>query len=365
MKNTPALFLSAKDSLSLEHTSKKKETRQRRLLRDRLATPGEEYLPRGRYILNARSLFPQSKDYISKSPKELVALASELAARAGKLVAKYSTSSSPNHGEDEEWISFLQLSGELRFVHLSNDIPLSFWLNVYHVMVCHAGLLFGAPARSVHFARHFGTLCYECAGDVFSLAELEHCIIRNALPRPRLLLSDTKLLGSSALDLLRIASATSTKTASSYSFALNNTNPMLGLALNPGGDANSCPVVPIYNDEHIDTQISAVITAVLANTKLRGSFLILPRKCAWHSIPFHHLKGQLPPDIQLALASNNFQDDVDIHGPGDSSSATDGFRLKYLPFDYQCHPPRILEHELALAELCAYTNTTTTKKQKS
>ena len=54
------------------------------------------------------------------------------------------------------------------------------WLSPpsFTLQVNHAYLVLGPPSSSRAWLSYFNTIAYEAGGDIFSLSELEHCIIR-------------------------------------------------------------------------------------------------------------------------------------------------------------------------------------------
>ena len=49
---------------------------------------------------------------------------------------------------------------------------------LYHLLIQHAYLVLGPPASTLHWLSYYSVIAYQTADDVFSLVELEHCIIR-------------------------------------------------------------------------------------------------------------------------------------------------------------------------------------------
>ncbi|CAN0448985.1 unnamed protein product, partial [Ectocarpus sp. 8 AP-2014] len=87
-------------------------------------------------------------------------------------------------------VPFLDLASAFRKVDLSrldldSDEALCFFGNLYHLLVRHMLLVLGAPS-SAKWPSRFAEVSYEVGGDVFSLQELEHCVLRGKLPRPSL-----------------------------------------------------------------------------------------------------------------------------------------------------------------------------------
>ena len=62
---------------------------------------------------------------------------------------------------------------------LESAEALCMFLNLYHCMLIHAFLIMGLPSSMYKWSTFFRNCSYEAFGDIFSLAELEHCVIRN------------------------------------------------------------------------------------------------------------------------------------------------------------------------------------------
>ncbi|GMI41384.1 hypothetical protein TeGR_g3289 [Tetraparma gracilis] len=89
----------------------------------------------------------------------------------------------------ENLVAFLDSTSCLRSlkmpdIDLASETAVCFFVNVYHSLLQHALLLLGPPTKSsvTHFMR---CVCYEIGNDVFSLAELEYCVIRGRLSAPQ------------------------------------------------------------------------------------------------------------------------------------------------------------------------------------
>lgn len=291
------------------------------LVRAGLAAPGDDWLPRGRFVLNARRQFDDDRD------GGVVLSAAEAAQLAETMVRLVDELVEADFDDDDRlgrWTRFVELAGRLRDIDVPPASP-AFWANVYHAMLAHAAQLLGSPTKASQWARYFGTLSYECAGDVFSIAELEHCVIRAAMPRPRLLLGDVANFGAS-IDLLRVAFATSAALSSPYSFALNVKDIRLVLGLNPGSVSDSPSIIPIYDafdDVRFELQLDAASRRSLANVTFDPHTMTvrLPRICAWHSLSLTELQPYLPEEARR----------VPLHA-----------RIVYLPFDFACRIPSVL-----------------------
>jgi hypothetical protein len=82
-----------------------------------------------------------------------------------------------------------QQSGALKCVRLDGLSPQhlwSFWVNVYHSLLVHGQLLAGRPCNLREVVGFYNKASYLVAGHVFSLVEIEHCILRRQMTRPKI-----------------------------------------------------------------------------------------------------------------------------------------------------------------------------------
>ena len=113
---------------------------------------------------------------------------------------------------------FMDLATQLRFLDLTSLLTdqrecsegteskaTAFFLNLYHVMLTHGILVFGPPDSIIQVHAHpslnsvevtllrlsayqvtkfYNRMCYEVAGDVYSICELEHGVLRAAMSNP-------------------------------------------------------------------------------------------------------------------------------------------------------------------------------------
>lgn len=83
------------------------------------------------------------------------------------------------------WVDFMDGVALLQCIDLSivdNTSPEAacLFLNLYHCMLLHAYMVVGLPNSLFKWSNFFRHCSYEAFGDVFSLAELEHCILRSS-----------------------------------------------------------------------------------------------------------------------------------------------------------------------------------------
>jgi len=172
-----------------------------------------------------------------------------------------------------DFIKFLDDTSRLRELSLSEvdkDGRGTFCMcvNLYHCLLQHALLLSktGPPTkRNVgHFMR---THCYEIGGDVFSLAELESCVIRGNMsqayyPKPPYVRAPKKSRGHLA-------------------YSLDFVDPRIMFVLNTGNLSHP-PEVPVLKPDSLEEQLS-VITRLYLNKHVKidqsRRTVTLPKVC--------------------------------------------------------------------------------------
>ena len=85
---------------------------------------------------------------------------------------------------EQLWIDFLDGVSLLQCIDLSivdNTSPEAacLFMNLYHCLLLHAYMVVGLPNSLFKWSHFFRFCSYEAFGDIFSLAELEHCIMRS------------------------------------------------------------------------------------------------------------------------------------------------------------------------------------------
>ena len=89
--------------------------------------------------------------------------------------------------EDENLRAFWDSASALKNVdvnQLNEKERMAFFLNLYHVMIMHTFLVLGTPGSTLKWIACFNTIAYQCSDDIFTLSELQHCIIRSAINYP-------------------------------------------------------------------------------------------------------------------------------------------------------------------------------------
>lgn len=204
---------------------------------------------------------------------------------------------------------------------LPEDARLTFFLNLYHVMIIHAFLVLGPPNSSLNWISYFNNIAYQVSDDIFSLTELEHCIIRAKMSYPSQFLSRFVI------------------PKSPYQIAMTKGDFRINFALNCGSLSNPATIF-IYRVDQLDRQLDVASKLYLQRvTGIRKSardvFIQLPKICQWYSTDFGSneslitkLAPHLQPDVRQMLGTCwlSQQRRFDLSG----------ITIRYLPFSFEC-----------------------------
>jgi hypothetical protein len=288
--------------------------------------PMEEFLHKStmwdcqkRRILNCRKFSFQTKR--TKTSQETLQLA-EIAFT--KVMALQ-----PKGPDDSDLCDFLDCAAALKDADaytLNEEERLAFFLNVYHIFIMHAYIVLSPPDSSLNWINYFNTIAFQVSDDIFSLAELEHNIIRAEMSNPSQFLSRFVL------------------PKSHYAFALTHPDFRINFALNPGSLSMPSSCVPLYKPEQLDHQLNAVIrdfldrTVTITRKGSRDVGITLPRVCQWFEKDFG--AGQSASDVLVTVQPFLSQDNQEalkaIWNAKKKGYDIGVFALKYLPYNYEC-----------------------------
>ena len=237
-------------------------------LEDTLNTLSVEYNPhRDVRVLN-RTLHWSST---GKLPQPAWLLAASLLTRISTIYREYFTESGLGEINDtslervvqsDAFAAFCNATAELQLskVHnLSNNQKLVFWLNLYNTLMLHAYLSVGQPDSHRSWLKFQAGSCYEIDGNLYSLLDIEHRVLRAAMPSSKW----PHLQGHVSVESRfpegdrRAASALS-KPVPYLTFLLCN-------ATNPS------PLIRIYHPGSCQKQISETVKTFLTTHPLQNS----------------------------------------------------------------------------------------------
>jgi hypothetical protein len=170
-------------------------------------------------------------------------------------------------------IRFLDATSYLRTLtlqdlNLKSASTFCVFANLYHCLLQHTLLLsVNGPLKRSSYEHIMRTSCYEIGGDVFSLAEIQSCIIRGQLSRPV---------------VPKAPYVETSKQSRSYRYyALGYTTPRVNFVLN-SGHAFSPKEVPILDPETLESQLNTVTAEFIRrNIRVDSSkkTIVLPKVC--------------------------------------------------------------------------------------
>jgi len=284
--------------------------------------PAQEFLHksslwncRGRRIMNCKKftfvdVIPESNaDTQSDHPCEIV---EKILRKASKLNAESSNST---------LCSFLDSAADLKRVdasELSETERKVFFVNLYHVMIMHAFMILEPPDSSFKWISYFNMISYQCSDDIFSLAELEHGIIRAGMSAPSHFLSKMVL------------------PRSEYNFALQEADFRLNFALNCGSVSNP-PTVAVFIIKRLNDQLDLATKTYFENSvqiskDKKGTFLTLPRICQWYENDF----GRRQTIDMLRLLYRYFPENVQKAISPFADAGFKGLSVNFSSYDFHC-----------------------------
>ena len=237
------------------------------------------------------------------------------------------TSLDPKDSNSVDLQKFMNATADLKTAHLhelGETQKKAFFLNLYHVMVMHAFLVLGPPDSSFKWISYFNNIAYQVSDDIFSIAELEHNIIRAEMNFPSSFFSRLVL------------------PKSHYNFALSQPDFRINFALNCGSVSNPTTQVPIYRSNTIEDQLDDTSRQFIGDTALvsasrNGISITLPRICQWFKEDFGGGDGSSAIDM-LKRIEPYFTKEQQTIFQSYQQNNTGGYApsLKYHPYDFQC-----------------------------
>lgn len=221
-----------------------------------------------RAVLNGRRMAFDCRTTLLEDVSESGFFAKDLLTR----VLSFSVESLEN--DPDSFIEFLDLTSQLRFlpideIDLSSKFAFCLFVNIYHCLMQQALLLsVNGPLTKKNITHFMHTSCYELGGDVFSLAELQCCVIRGKLSKPV---------------APKPPYIEPPKKSNAYRYyALGFTDCRVHFLLNTGDTA--CPAsVPVLSPETVDQQLKESCAAFMDNNQLvvdtRRRTVTLPKVC--------------------------------------------------------------------------------------
>jgi hypothetical protein len=236
--------------------------------------------------------------------------------------------------EIEQRRAFLDSAAKLKQADvrdLSESARLAFFLNLYHLMIMHAFLVLGPPDWSLKWISYFNNVAYEVSDDIFSLAELEHCIIRNKMSDPSQFMSRFVIPRSRYNGM-----------------ALTTIDFRINFALNCGSLSN--PVfVAIYKPDKLEQQLSEACRLYLQSsvsvTRKRGQRKVVvevPRVCEWFLSDFGGYEDELLSTLEPFLSEEHRRELSKCRSCESGGWDMALISIRYQAYNYECRPLQLL-----------------------
>ena len=268
----------------------------------------------------------------------------------------------------DQLTSFLDNTVDLKQINL-DDIDfdsteaLCFFVNVYHVLLLHARLVLETPNKAT-WAAYYNRACYEIGDDVFSLAEIEHCVIRGG--------SLSRYEQKKIKAISRHAAQPPSESDSHYAYALGISDKRAHFLLNSGSISHP-HIIYLLTSNTFDMQLDKATHSMIVSgmrVDLYRRELILPKVCKVYLNDDEEIEPEYDEDgyeikisdaeklarrclqliehcqdtysedlFKLLNENNNNDDDDDNDNDDDNNNNTNNRRLKlkFLKYQYQIH----------------------------
>ena len=207
---------------------------------------------------------------------------------------------------------------------LSEKAKLAFFLNLYHLMIMHAYMILGPPDWSLKWISYFNSIAYEVSDDIFSLVELEHCILRSKMSHPSQFMSRFVI------------------PRSQYDVALATQDFRINFALNCGSLSNPSTVL-VYTADKLEDQLkcaSRMYLVAVPVTRKSGRKIVLelPRICEWYFADFGNSEEELLLRIEPYLAGESRNLLKSCWSQELGSYDMQLVSIRYQAYSYECRP---------------------------
>jgi len=245
---------------------------------------------------------------------------------------------------ENHWIEFLDVVSLLPCIDLdqyalSNEEHICLFLNLYHTMLLHAVLIAGVPSTLMKWPSFFNSFSYEAFGDMFSLADLEHSVIKGAFKTngiiPQVVIRQTK-----------------------YEFALSVKDMRLLFAVNCG--SMSMPsAVPIFQPDELEDQLDDCVRRCLRKQLhvSRGSgkmyVVRLPLLCEWYEADVLELCNNMAFSSEYKKSTKLLRLFINYCGKEQKDILLElitndkaSYSFKFSKFDFRCRILKIMSESL-------------------
>jgi len=293
---------------------------------------GGQYQPATRRILNARkfsfNLTPKKEEQYWKFSARLLKLAIEIDPSAydndsDVVRTTYKFNGTGLDLNTDKLATFLNdivylKTLDMSKINLQSPEALCFFVNIYHTLLIHSRLLFKPPNKQ-NWPMFFGNNSYEIGGDVFSLAELEQCVIRGILSRPRLQSKHEAPLIVASDD--------------HYNYGLGAADQRVHFIINNGSVSHPNGIF-LLTPENFKAQLNKATEICLDHSitvDMAWRSVMLPKVCEKYKDDFGDDNGETLKDLAAYLKPDSALGVLLKRDVGKTPS------IKYLKFTYESH----------------------------
>jgi len=291
-----------------------------------------QYQPATRRILNARkfsfNLAPKKEEQYWKLSARLLRLAIEIDPSAydndsDAIPTKYKFTGEGLDLNTDKLATFLNdivylKTLDISKINLQSPEALCFFVNIYHTLLIHCRILFKPPNKQ-NWPFYFANYSYEIGGDVFSLAELEQCVIRGILTRPRLQSKHDPPLIVASDD--------------HYNYALGAADQRVHFIINNGSVSHPNGIF-LLTPENFKAQLNKATEVCLDHSitvDMAWRSVMLPKICEKYKDDFGHDNNETLNDIATYLKPDSALGALLKRDVGKTPT------IKYLKFTYESH----------------------------
>jgi hypothetical protein len=209
----------------------------------------------GRYVLHI--------DLISKIVAEALDLILSICERM--IIKENDVSITDPSGSIHMWMMFMDKISALSNIEIDfatydpgDAAALATFLNLYHTLLLHSFVAVRVPSSALNWPSLFNCCAYEAFGDIFSISELEHGVLRNGMRVHILILVSAIFLRYAIyLGMSKPSSfiAQMLIPKSVYGFALTVKDLRLLWAMNCGS-SSLAESIPVYNKDTLNSQLN-------------------------------------------------------------------------------------------------------------
>ena len=231
---------------------------------------------------------------------------------------------------------------------MSDTEKIAFFINIYHVILLHASLEHGRPDSILKLRRFLILASYNIGGYVYSLSEIEHCVLRGPSNPPAFLKST--FIGH------LFTSRFKTKDPRYNHAPIGHFDYRINFVLNSGTQSSIYNIF-VFDPEFLDAQLTHASKHFINEQlclDLKNNRIQLPRICQWYMKDFdtsdkrtfvRNIWHLLPKGFQRQIFSH-LVDERSTFGEPPSTSQLKKMKIKFKNYEWSPRSVFFRGHEL-------------------